>query len=68
MRNYHSTHTGCAEEIMRRVRRNLTHFTRCETPQSASGWQQVVIEPGPASDQAAVCLLVNHANDRAQSA
>lgn len=54
-----SHYAGATEKIMRRVLDNMLHLSQCEALYGASGWQQVIIEPGPASEDAAFCLVVD---------
>lgn len=57
-----SNRTSATEKVMRRVLDNLYFLSESEAPHGACGWQQVVIEPGPASDDdAAFCLLIERA-------
>lgn len=56
-----SNRASATEKVMRRVLDNLFVLSESEAPHGASGWQQVVIEPGPASGDAAFCLVIERA-------
>jgi len=56
-----SNPAGATEQVMRRVLDNMLFLSQSEAPHGAGGWQHVIIEPGPASEDAAFCLVMDAA-------
>lgn len=57
----HQKRAGTTEGVMCRVLENMEYLWRSELLQGTrGGWHGVIIEPGPSSDDAAVCLLTDN--------
>lgn len=59
---------GATEQVMRRVLQNVSLLSCVTEPRCAAGWREVIVEPGPDSDDAPVCLLVTDAPREPRSA